>query len=181
MFKRCSGPELNKSKTEAMWLEKNRPQSASPFDINWPHKCMCLGACFSHDSETSTKDNFEKKLLSLEKCLNIWSSGDLTLYGKINIIKSLALSKIFFVTSVLSIPNGFADQANKLISNFVWRPKPPKIKRSTMIGEIKHEGLKIIKKSLKSSWVKRFLAPEMQSWKIGGSRYLNVILAKNLA
>jgi len=152
VFKGVQGRNLPNPKQRQCGLEKTDRNLLTLFDINWPHgphKCTCLGACFSHDSETSTKDNFEKKLLSLEKCLNIWSSGDLTLYGKINIIKSLALSKIIFVTSVLSIPNGFADQANKLISNFVWSPKPPKIKRSTMIGKIKHGGLKIINKSLK--------------------------------
>ena len=69
--------------------KKNTPQPANLFYIYWPHKCRCLDVCFSHDSETSTKDNFEKKLLSLEKCLNIWSSRDLTLYEKTNI--SLAL------------------------------------------------------------------------------------------
>ena len=99
-----------------MWLGKNRPQPANPFGINWPLKCVCLGICFSHNLATSIKDNFEKKLLSLEKCLNIWSSRDLTLYGKINIIKSLALSKMIFVSSVLSVPNFLVDQ---VLSNFI--------------------------------------------------------------
>lgn len=38
LFKNCSGLELNKSKTEAMWLGKNRPQPANLFGINWPLK-----------------------------------------------------------------------------------------------------------------------------------------------
>jgi len=71
-----------------------------------------------------------------------------------------------FVTSVLSIPHGFAYYVNKLISNLIWNHKPPKIKRSTTIGKIKRGGLnvpdfEIINKSLKASWVKRFVAPEM--------------------
>ena len=42
---------------------------------------------------------------------------------------------------------------------------------STMIGKIKDGGLnmpnfKIINKSLKAGWVKRFLNPQTQSWKI---------------
>ena len=48
--------------------------------------------------------------------------------------------------------------------------KLPKIKHSTMIGKIKDGGLnmpdfKIINKSLKAGWVKRFLNPQTQSWK----------------
>ena len=61
------------------------------------------------------KDSFKKRLLSLGKCPNFWSSRDLTLYGEINIIESLALSKMIFVSSVLSEPSFFVDQVNKLL------------------------------------------------------------------
>ena len=57
-FKSCSGLELNRSKTEAMWLGKNNPLPTNRFGINWPLKCVCLGVCFSRDSEISVKDNF---------------------------------------------------------------------------------------------------------------------------
>ena len=152
-----------------MCLGKNRSQSTGLFGINWPKKCVCLGICFSCDLETS-KDNLDKRLLALEKCLDIWSARELTLYGKINIIKNLALSKIVFIASTLSVPSGFVDQVNKLLSNFIWNHKPPKIKHATMIGKIKDSGLnmpdfKIINKSLKAGWVKRLLNPHMQSWK----------------
>ena len=116
------------------------------------------------------KDNFEKKFVALEKCLNVWSSRDLIPFGKITIIKSLALSKIIFISSVLSVPAGFVDQVNKSLSNFIWNHKPPKIKRSTMIVRIKDGGLSmpdldIIGKSLKAGWIKRLLGPQAQSWK----------------
>ena len=75
-FRGCCGLELNRSKTEALWLGKTRPQSTNLFNINWPTKCVCLGVSFSCDSDASTKDNFEKKFVALEKCLNVWSSRD---------------------------------------------------------------------------------------------------------
>ena len=80
------------------------------------------------------------------------------------------MSKIVFIASVLSAPSGFLDQVSKLLSSFIWNHKPPKIKHSTMIGKIKDGGLnmpdfKIINKSLKTGWVKRFLNTQTQSWK----------------
>ena len=169
-FRECCGLELNRSKTEALCVGKTRPQSTNFFNINWPKKCVCLGVSFSCDSQASTKDNFEKKFVALEKCLNIWFSRDLTPFGKIIIMKSLALSKIIFISSVLSVPSGFVDQVNKSLSNFIWNHKPPKIKRPTMIGRIKDGGLSmpyfdIIDKSLKAGWVKRLLNLLAQSWK----------------
>ena len=106
-------------------------------DLLWRPKCAYLGVCFSLDSEISAKHNFEKRLLALEKCLNIWSSRDLTLNRKIYIVKNLALSKIVFIASVLSIPSGFVDQVGMLLASFVWNHKPPKIRHLTMIGKIK--------------------------------------------
>ena len=142
-----------------MWLEKNNPQPTNLFGINWPSKCVCLGVFFSRDSEISVKDNFENRLFALEKCVNIWSSRDLTLYGKINIVKNLALSKIVFIASVLSAPSSFVDQVSKLLSSFIWNHKPPKVKHSTMIGKI-NGGLKmpdeIINKSLKRSLGRKY-------------------------
>ena len=89
---------------------------------------------------------------------------------KETLAKNLALSKIVFIASVLSVPSGFVDQVSKLLSSFIWNHKLPKIKHSTMIGKIKDGGLnmpdfKIINKSLKAGWVKRFLNPQTQSWK----------------
>lgn len=139
-------------------MGNTRQQSTNIFNINWPTKSVCLGVSFSCDSEALTKDNFEKKFVALEKCLIVWSSRDLTLFGKITTIKSLALSKIIFISSVLSVPTGFVDQVNKSVFNFICNQKPPKIKRSTMIGRIKDGGLSMpdfdtIDKSLKAGWV----------------------------
>ena len=74
------------------------------------------------------KKNFYDKLGSLKKVLNIWSSRDISVYGKINIVKTLALSKLTFVCSVLDTPNGYTEEVNKIIFNFIWKYKQPKIK-----------------------------------------------------
>ena len=69
----------------------------------------------------------------------MWSSRDLTLYGKINIVKSLALSKLIFAAAVLPIPDDFIKNVNKQVVEFIWSHKNLKIKKTTMIGE-KKEG-----------------------------------------
>ena len=95
----------------------------------------------------------------------MWSCRDLTLYGKINILKSLALSlsKLTFIGSVLPIPDDFIKSVNKQIVDFIWSQKNPMIKKTTMIGEKKEGGggrvgmpdIDIIDKLLKAAWAKR--------------------------
>ena len=74
--------------------------------------------------------------MSLKKLLNIWSQRDISVYGKINLVKSLALSKVVFICSVMETPNlfvDFVDKVNKIVLDFIWGHKPPKMKCTTLI------------------------------------------------
>jgi len=75
-----------------------------------------------------------------EKSLQTWERRKLTLYGKINIVKTLGLSKLIFNAFVLYIPHHYIEQINKITLNFIWDGKPAKIKRKTPIGEKKMAG-----------------------------------------
>ena len=62
-------------------------------------------------------------------------------------------------------------KVEKLIFNFIWDGKPPTIKKSTIIGEKKHGGLKMIdfnimNKALKVAWIPRLQNRSDASWKI---------------
>ena len=134
IFCGVSGLELNKSKTEGMWLGSCRYNTSTPFGIAWPSEPIyALGIYFTYNEHISFKKNFEDKLNSMKKLLNLWRSRNLTLYGQITILKSLALSKLVYNTSVLTFPLQFASMVKTAISEFVWNTKP-KIKHTTMIG-----------------------------------------------
>jgi len=62
-------------------------------------------------------------------------------------------------------------EINSTIFNFIWDVKPPKLKKSTIIGEKKHGGLKmtdfnILNKALKVAWIPRIQSENEASWKI---------------
>ena len=50
--------------------------------------------------------------------LNIWLSRNLSLNGKITILKSIAIPKLQFVVSNLPITNNIVADTEKIISNF---------------------------------------------------------------
>ena len=79
-----------------------------------------LGVHFSYDEQIAAKKNYFDRLDPLRKTLNIWSSRDISLYGRINVIKTIAISKLTFVCSVLNTPDKFANEVNKLIFDYVW-------------------------------------------------------------
>ena len=85
------------------------------------------------------KKNFFEKLPELKKLLNIWSSRDISIYGRVNIVKTLAISKLTFICSVLDTPKGFTDEVNNIIFDYIRKYKNPKLKKTT-IAKNKKEG-----------------------------------------
>ena len=94
-----------------------------------------LGVSFSYTQESANRLNFGEKIFNLEKTLNTWQLRNLSLCGKINIVKTLGISKLIYSASVLPVPDHYIQEINKVMFNFIWAGKPPKIKRNTIIGE----------------------------------------------
>ena len=86
-FKNISGLEVNKHKTEAMWLGSWRNCNEKPFGFKWPHNSIyALGVHLSYDPVLANKLNFEEKVYNLEQSLHSWERRNLTLIGRINIV-----------------------------------------------------------------------------------------------
>ena len=109
-FSDLAGPKLNKSKTEGLWLGKDKVRQfgCSILNIKWPMKPIrCLGIYIGGDLEECNDLNWWTKLKNVEKILNSWKRRHLTLLGKITIIKSLIIPKIFYPLNFLDPPNGY--------------------------------------------------------------------------
>ena len=170
-FKNISGLEVNKQKTEAMWLGSWRNSTEKPFGFKWPQNSIsALGVHFAYDPVLANKLKFEEKVYNLEQTLHSWKRRKLALIGKINIVKTLGLAKLVYSTSLLTIPKPLIDSINKIIFSFIWESKTPKIKKKTIIAERKHGGLKMIdfeimERALKIAWIKRITEDGDASWK----------------
>ena len=102
----------------------------TPSGFKWQKEPICaLGVFFSHNQLSADWLNFGEKLKILEKTLKIWKRRNLTLYGRINIVKTLGLSKLIYSAYVLAIPDHYIQEINKITFNFIWEGKPPKIKK----------------------------------------------------
>ena len=75
--------------------------------------------------------------------MGIWNTRDLSLKGKITVLKSQAIPQLLYATSVLHVPDDFIQDVEKEIIKFIWNNKVPKIKAKTMISSIENGGLKM--------------------------------------
>ena len=146
-FGSCSGLKINLSKTEGMWLGslKCHLGKHAPFNIAWPEQYVfALGVAFAYDSTTSYKINFEEKLVMLKNVLNQCKTRNLTLIGRICIVKTLAISKLVYNTSVLNVPSNFAEKGSDICFKFTWNFKPDKVKRQTIVLPVDKGGRVLI-------------------------------------
>jgi len=166
-FAKCSGLNINLLKTIAIKLGENKTfyQENLGKDIcwQWRGKFKLLGIDFDLDVEDITLSNYNKKLNEFQKTLNLWSTRSLTFYGRITIIKSLALPKLVHLFT--SLPNPPANILSKIQTscfNFIWKGTE-KIKRTVLYKTYSEGGLKVPNielfcQTLKISWMKHLFS-----------------------
>jgi len=60
-----------------------RDNRSKPFGIKWSGELIkALGVYYSYDTKLLHKKNFIKRLESVKKLVNVWSSRGLSVYGK---------------------------------------------------------------------------------------------------
>lgn len=141
-------------------------------NIKWPlEPIKYLGIYIGHDTEMCYKLNFEDKIKLLENTLKQAEKRNLSLFGKVCIIKSLALSKIVYTSMCLVIPDKVIKAIDQKIFQFLWG-KRDRIKRKSIINSVENGGLNMIDlksqiKAIKASWVGRIMtAPDGDFWSI---------------
>lgn len=137
-----------------------------------------LGVSFTNNRKDLFELNYPPKLSRLKNSLRSWSVRDMTPIGRNIITKSFGLSQLVFLFLVLpSPPLTFIKEVEKAIYNFIWCDRTEKVKRTTMINNFCEGGLKVthiesFAKSLKCSWVRRYLNDYESPWKIFFTRAL---------
>ena len=63
--------------------------------------------------------HFEERLEDMRKILCIWNARNLSLKGRITIIKSLVLSKVIFLLRLIYVPKEVLDRINKKLMDFL--------------------------------------------------------------
>ena len=186
-FEKISGLKMNYEKTEAFWIGSCKHLKETPFGLRWAQDGVkSLGVYFTYKKEKSDEHNFENKLSKMQKLIDCWRTRNLTIFGKILIIKSLVVSNFVYIASVLPIPKSYISRLETMIFRYLWRG-PDKVTRKSTYGEYEKGGIRMLNiknqfKSLRLSWIKKmFDSTNTSVWKkhleyilkpVGGSFFL---------
>ena len=134
----------------------------------------CTDICNDTIESNKKKKQHEKKFLEsitkIQNVLQVWQMCCLTLEGKIIVFKTLAISKIVFLSLISKVPTEITSELERIQKTFLWSSKP-KIKSETLCSDFKHGGLKNVntqKKiiSLQCSWVRKLYDDSFHEWKV---------------
>ena len=103
-FGKISGLRVNKGKTNFLWMGKETDRPDIPLFGNLVQEVKMLGVHFSLDVKVKDDLNFKEVLSKIKRLLGWWRQRDLTLMGKIHLLKAYALSKLNYVSSLIVVP-----------------------------------------------------------------------------
>ena len=171
-YAKASGLYINYEKTRLIWFGSMRGSTrtlnvGNNFNLNWDQgEFTLLGIKFTTNLNDMIKINYNEKIREIKNVLLQWSKRILTPFGKIVVIKTLALSKINHLISALpNPPENILNEINSMFYKFLWNGSRDRIKRKIITKPYAQGGLKMVNifqfvKALKLTWVRRFYMTE---------------------
>ena len=130
-----------------------------------------IGISFSYNKAIQNELNFRTTISKIQAVLQLWRMRRLSLEGKIIVFKSLAISKIVYLSLLTNVPYNIVEELKKNQKNFLWNFTAPKIKHSTTRMDYQNGGLKNVDVffkiiSLQCSWFRRLFDNSFHQWKV---------------
>lgn len=162
LYERASGAKLSMPKSVGLWAGSWTGRTTSPVDIKWTSSYItCLGVAVGN-GDLGT-EIWQQRLAASKRTLHSWHQRALTFSGKVLILNSLILSKLWYTASVVDMPTWVIRDVRNMIFSFFWSGKAERVQRTTLSLPLDGGGYGIADPkfktlSLHSLWVKRFFA-----------------------
>ena len=121
-FRYLTGLKLTDKKSEALWIRSNVGKNEKLFpekNFQWPeNKVKVLRVWISTDPTVTLNLNYTEKLEQIRNLLSCWEYRWLTLIGKIQVLKSLALSQLTYILTPLATNQQFTGEINHIFLQF---------------------------------------------------------------
>ena len=97
--------------------ESNRP--GLPLCVHWVQHIQILGVYFARHPKIKDDLNYKEILSKIKRLIGWWKQRDLTMFGKINLLKMYVFSKLNYV-SFLTVPQNIFEEIERISFNFIW-------------------------------------------------------------
>ena len=164
LFSTYAGPKLNLRKTKGIWLGPLKDLGIRVMnDITFTgNPIKCLGIYIGHNKEKCYYYNWVKKIEKIKNIANMWKRRNLTIFGRVHVIKTYIMSQIVYPASILTISDDIVKQIKEIVYEYLWKGKRDRVKRTAISNDIERGGLNMIDidnflRSLKAAWIPKIV------------------------
>ncbi|WAR24788.1 YTX2-like protein [Mya arenaria] len=116
----------------------------------------------------------------LSLCEKVWKSRELTIPGKILLVKTYIFSAINFEVETRGISQKISNDSEQIMNNFIWNEKKPKVARDTLKREKDHGGVNLCsiteyKQALQIKMIYKIIHSKNEIWNNIGKYYLGLL------
>ena len=112
-------------------------------DISWSSvKVKVLGVYIGPGNLEEV--NWRPRITAVENVLNSWRQRSLSLRGKTLVINALALSRVWYVASLIHVPSWVISEINSLVFKFFWSGKRDLVARSVVTQPYSEGGFSVV-------------------------------------
>ena len=164
-FEKFSGAILSRSKKcKILGLGKWKNRRNWPLDyIQTEKELKIFGVYICNSYRSILKRNWDYRYGKFNNCVQSWSSRYFpSIYEKVTVLRVFALSRVFYLASILPISNTLVRKMESVMGRFIWkgcllRVAIAEIKNKTQRGGLNHVCLQAMCKSLLLSQLLRLL------------------------
>ena len=177
LYELATGAKINRQKTHALWLGSNIGRLDTPLGLDWSSDFVTiLGLPFGNIQVNQAL--WQSKISSLRKSLLSWKLCDLSLKGKVIVIKQIMLPKITYASNIYPPSHAVLSELKKLLEDFLWSGKRPKVptqvlQRPVCFGGLALTNLFLYVQSLRLCCVKDIFTSKSVHWKLFAFYFLN--------
>jgi len=120
-FEKATNAKINISKTEGLWIGAWKNRTDTPLGIKWVNTMVKnLGIFFGNNRTDCEARNFEEIKEKIKNKLTYWGGKGISLKGKIRVINTFILPKLWHVSEIHNISLNDKDDIKSMISAFIW-------------------------------------------------------------
>ena len=185
-FEYVSGLKINKSKSHLICPGNNALIGSVIEGIEVKKDVKILGVWFDNDVRAKNNlKNWDAKLKTTENALKKWSRRDLSIIGKILILKTFALSNFTYLMQSIGMPLEIMKKFNTVCFRFIWKKDMQdetrtfdKVKRDVMCNDYESGGIKMFdiekhQDAFYLDWAEKYLKEDFRNGKIFQMKHSN--------
>ena len=178
-------PNINKCEIAGLRILKGAQEAICSLILE-TNFLKILETHFSYNKKIQTEKNYLTIIKKNQKTFNAWITRTFTLEGKILIFETLEISKIVYLSLIITVPSSILEEIQTIQKTFLWYSSKPKINHTTLCNTFEDGGLKNVDVrskiiSLQCSWVKKLYEGDHHDWKIIPLYFINTYFGKKFS